>query len=179
MKIAISGFAGSGKTSLAKALFSSLSFKYGGMKLITPSFKDLAKEKGLSLMEVQELAEKDENIDKELDSFIKKSSKKAENCIVASWLSIWMVEADLKVFLHSSLEERARRVAKRDGMSYVNALQHVKIRDLHNRERYKKLYGIDILSFNDQADLVLNSTKFSIEQEVKIIEHITTLINNE
>ncbi len=169
MKIAISGFAGSGKTALANKLYSILFSKYPGMSLIKPTFKDLAKEKGLSLMEFQELAEKDFDIDREFDNYIKKKASESQHCIVSTWLAIWMVDADLRVFLYSSVEERARRVAKRDGMSFMNALEHVKERDEQNIKRYKEVYNIDITNFNERADIVLNSSSFSIDGEVKIL----------
>ena len=169
MKIAISGFSGSGKTSLAKKLYSLLFSEYSELELIKPTFKDIAKEKGMSLMEFQELAEKNHEIDKEFDNFILKKASESKDYIVATWLAIWLVEADVKVFLYSSVEERAKRIAKRDNLSYINALEHVKKRDSQNIERYKAIYNIDITKFNEKADIVINSSSYSVEQEAKIV----------
>lgn len=170
MKIAISGFAGSGKTSLAKQLEKKLKSLNLSFELITPSFKDYAKEKGLSLMEVQKLAEEDKTLDLSLDRWQKEKAEKCKNCIIASWLAIWLIEkAELKVFLYSPLEERARRVAKRDSLSFERALEHVKKRDAMNIKRYKALYSIDITRFYEVAHLVLNSSFLSLEEEVELI----------
>ncbi len=164
MKIAISGFSGSGKTSLAKELSIAT-----GFDLIIPSFKELAKKKGISLMEFQELASKNPNIDKEFDEFIRNESSKKENCIVATWLAIWIVEADVRVFLHSPLEQRAKRIAKRDGISFEEALSLTKKRDEQNYERYKKIYNINIKDFLSQADIVLNTSSLTLKEEVEVV----------
>ena len=56
----------------------------------------------------------------------------------------FFVDADLRIKLVAPVEVRAERIAKRDGMGMEDAVRHVKERDAENRERYKKLYDIDI-----------------------------------
>lgn len=169
MKIAISGFTASGKSALAEELFKLLKPSFSSLILIKPTFKDLAKEKGISLMQFQKLAAKDKNIDIKFDKYIKDNAKKSNHCIAVSWLSIWDIKADLKIFVYANEAVRAKRVAKRDKMSLKDAKEHILKRDADNINRFKKLYNINITKFQDVADIILNSKKFSITQEAKIV----------
>jgi len=98
-----------------------------------------------------------------------KRCREAEHCIAATWLAVWMVDADLKVYLYADEETRAKRIAERDGMSYMSALTHIRERDKENSERYKRLYNIDLSSFNKIVHLTLNTAKLSVEEEVNIL----------
>lgn len=169
MKIAISGFAGSGKNAVAVELEKQLKKKYKDIKLIIPTFKDLAKKQGISLMEFQELAKKDKKIDIKFDNYIKSEAKLNKNWITSTWLACWVVNADLKIFLYANEFERAKRISKRDKMTFKEALKHVKKRDIQNIKRYKKVYGYDISSPENIVDLIINSGKFTVKEEVEII----------
>src|SRR3989338_11034304 len=152
MIIAISGLTGSGKDTLGKNLAKALRYRH-----INPTFKDLARAEGVTLLEFQRRAARDPNIDRKFDRLSKKQAK--GNCVATSWLSPWMLKADFRVYLFASLEERAKRIAKRDGMNLKQAMEHVKRRDGQNRKRYLKLYGIDIYNL-DVFDVCLNSAKY-------------------
>jgi cytidylate kinase len=172
MKIAISGYVGTGKTTLAEALYKHFYLKYKiKFQLIIPSFKDLAKSKGISLEEFQEMAKNNPNIDKEFDDFIIKESEKYENTIISTWLAIWTIkDADLKIFLTTDLEQRIKRIMIRDHLSYEKAKESILYRDKQNYERYLNLYGIDISRPFDIADIIINTTNFTVDDEVAIIE---------
>ena len=174
MKIAISGFTGSGKTALAKALKQKIKEKGIDIVLIIPTFKDIAKSMNIDLMKFQEMAEKDHNIDKKFDEELKRMFNKERNCIAATWLAVWMLDADVKIFLSASLEQRARRIMKRDNISIEEAIKHVKERDKENRDRYYDVYGIDI-NKHDFVDLCINNSNLSIEQEVNLVMYYLNL----
>ncbi len=165
MKIAIAGFAGSGKTTLGRALAGKL-----GYSLISPSFKDLAAKEGVSLMEIQKKAETDKKIDLKFDEYIKSEAKRG-NCVITTWLGPWMVDADLRVWLFAPLATRAKRVAERDGISARAAMAHIKKREAQNRRRYKKLYKIDIFDTSG-FDVSFNSARFSPEEMADMITKI-------
>jgi cytidylate kinase len=137
MIIAISGLTGSGKNTLGKLLSDEL-----GYKLVCPTFKDIAKKEGVSLMEFHKKAEDDPDIDKKFDAMLKEQA--AGDCVVTTWLGPWMVNADVRIKVFAPEGTRAERIAKRDGMTVDEALKHIRERDDNNRKRYKKLYGIDI-----------------------------------
>ena len=98
MIIAISGFTGCGKNTLGELLAKKL-----GYKLVCPTFKDLAAEEGITLMEFQAKAAKDKNIDKKFDAALRKQVAATKgNCVVTTWLGPWMVDADLKIKLFAA-----------------------------------------------------------------------------
>ncbi len=168
MIIAISGFTGCGKNTLGELLAKKM-----GYKLICPTFKDLAAEEGISLMEFQAKAAKDKNIDKKFDAALKKQVAAAGgNCVVTTWLGPWMVDADLRVKLFVADEIRAGRVAKRDGVSKAEALKHMQKRDKQNIVRYKKVYGINIADENIY-DVCFNSGKYKPQE---LLDMVFTLI---
>lgn len=164
MIIAISGLSGSGKTTVGKKLADEL-----GFKLIAPTFKDLATKEGISLMEFQKKAEKDPEIDKKFDHILKEMA--TGDCVVATWLGPWILEADYKIKVFCPIDIRTKRLAKRDGLSIETAKKHIVERDNDNRKRYKKIYGIDIDN-DDIFDVILNSAKSDPERLVKIIKGI-------
>ncbi len=162
MIIAITGLTGSGKNTLGELLAKKLK-----LRLVCPTFKDLAKLEGVSLMQFQRKAEKDLNIDKKFDAELRKQAASG-NCVVVTWLGPWMVDADLRVLVDAPLEVRAKRISNRDGMSLEQAKKHVKERDEENHQRYLKVYGIDIYNYTI-FDLRINNAKITPEQSTKVV----------
>ncbi|HLD60236.1 MAG TPA: cytidylate kinase family protein [Candidatus Bilamarchaeaceae archaeon] len=165
MKIAITGLTASGKNTLAELVAKELSYK-----LVEPTFKDLAKEEGISLMEFQKKAEKDHNIDKKFDDLLKKQVSKG-NCVVSTWLGPWIVNPDITIQLFAPLDIRAMRVSKRDKMPLDKAKKHVQERDNSNRKRYLDVYNIDIFD-TSSFDACLSSHKYTPEKLKEIVLQI-------
>lgn len=161
MIIAVWGLTGAGKNTLGKLIAETLEFK-----MICPTFKDIAKDEGVSLMEFQKMAEKDERIDRKFDDFLKKECAKGD-CVVTTWLGPWMLDADVRIKLHVPDKERARRIAARDKMTPAEALKHLKERDDNNRKRYKSVYEIDI-DDEDIFDVCLNGGIYEPHQLLDI-----------
>jgi cytidylate kinase len=167
MIIAISGLTGSGKNTLGELLAKKL-----GYRLVCPTFKDLAAKEGVSLMEFQERAAKDPDIDRKFDMLLKEQAA-AGDCVVTTWLGPWMVDADVRIKVKVADKVRAERIAKRDNMAVDEALKHLRQRDDQNRTRYKKLYNIDI---DDEKtfDAVLNGGRNPpeklLEMALKVIK---------
>lgn len=157
IKIAISGKSGCGNTTASKLLAQTLD-----LRMINYTFRNLAAEKNLELNEILVQAQKDPSWDRFLDN------KQAElaatgNCVLGSRLAIWILkDADLKVYLRASPETRAKRIWEREsekhpGLSLDSVIEDTARRDLHDRVRYLKLYGIDNDIF-DFADLIIDTT---------------------
>jgi CMP/dCMP kinase len=166
MIIAISGLTGSGKNTLGELLAKEL-----GYRLVCPTFKDLAAKEGIPLMEFQEKAGKDPDIDRKFDAALKEQAA-GGNCVVTTWLGAWMVEADVRIRVFAPLKIRGERIAKRDSMDVKEAITHVKARDEGNRKRYGKLYRIDIYE-DDLFDACLNS---GIHPPEKLLEMSLAII---
>ena len=115
------------------------------------------------------LANRDDNIDKELDRRQVEMAMAQEHCILGSRLAIWMLkDADFKVYLLASDRERARRIAQREGGTIEERLAQTQDRDGHDTERYGRIYGIDN-NDTSQADLVIDTEGKTPEQIVDLI----------
>lgn len=149
--IAISGFAGSGKNTVSRLVAKRL-----GWRVVEPTFKTLAEREGISLMEFQERAHSDFDIDKKFDEALQDEAK-CGNCVIATWLGPWMAPGKpFRVWLDVSQQIRAKRLRGRDGKSEEESLEHLKERDADNISRYKKVYGIDI-SNHSGFDLIVDA----------------------
>ncbi len=156
--IAISGLAGSGKNTIGGEVAKKLAFRN-----VEPTFKTLAAREGITLMEFQEKAKKDANIDKKFDAALQEECSGGK-CVVATWLGPWMAPGrPFRVWLDVSEKIRAARLAKRENISEADALAHIKKRDADNRGRYKKVYKIDIYN-HAGFDLVLDASEKSPAQ---------------
>ncbi len=162
--ICISGLTGSGKNSAGEALA-----KLTGLRLISFTFKNEAKKRGISLMEMQKLADENKEIDLNFDKRLVEEASKG-NCIVTTWLGPWMIKnADLRVWLYADERVRAERIAKRDELNADKALAHLRKRDADNISRFKKHYGIDITD-RSNFDMEIDSGKHRPAEIAKIIE---------
>lgn len=162
MIITVGGSIGSGKSTLAKLLAQKYGLKYYSVGQI---MRDMAKERGLSLLDLSLTAEKDESIDLELDRRQKGLAKKA-GFVMDSRLGAYLLKADFKIWLDASPEVQARRIASRDDVSADDARMLIARREASETERYRDIYNIDI---NDQSvyDLIINTDKMTPEEVLK------------
>ncbi len=164
MRIAISGKSGCGNTTVSTLLSQKL-----GFPMVNFTFRQMAQERNMEFWDFCALAEKDDNIDRELDSRMVKMALESENSVLGSRLAIWnMKEADLKVYLVASDEERARRIVRREGGSLEERMAQTRARDSKDSARYKRIYGIDN-SDTSVADLVIDTEGKTPQQIVDII----------
>ncbi|THB64778.1 MAG: cytidylate kinase [Spirochaetaceae bacterium] len=163
MRIAISGKSGCGNTTVTRMLSERL-----GVRMVNYTFRNLAAERGIPFDELRRLAENDSQYDIYLDKRQVELAMEADS-ILGSRLAIWILEqADLKVYLYASPQERARRIYQREGGDYQAVLDHTLERDRQDRNRYLKLYGIDNDEFSF-ADLVIDTSEKTPQQIVDLI----------
>ncbi len=173
MKITVSGPPGSGTTTLARTIAERHRFE-----LISAGemFRDLARERGLSVAGFGELAEKDLSIDALIDVRQKEVAKERDNLVVEGRLSGWMVEeADLRIWLSAPLACRAKRIANRDGMDEYTARELTLQREESERKRYRNFYRIEIDDLSPYH-LVMNSEIWSGEELVAIVDLATSYL---
>jgi cytidylate kinase len=153
LRIAVSGKSGCGNTTVSRILADRL-----GVRLINYTFHDMATERGIPFEQLCLLAETDNQYDRHLDHRQVELAMES-SCVLASRLAIWLLEqADLKVYLYASPEMRSRRIAEREGIPWRQSLKDLEARDTRDRNRYLKLYGIDIDEYNF-ADLVVDTER--------------------
>ncbi|MBI5229141.1 cytidylate kinase family protein [Candidatus Micrarchaeota archaeon] len=162
MKTAISGLSGCGNTTVSKRVAEAL-----GIRVANYTFRQLSNELGIGFEELHEKSKTDPKYDLMLDKKLIELS--GENSVLSSRLAIWLSNADLKVWLHASLKERARRISSRDKAPLEETLEKTKKRDKENSERYKGLYGVNIKKFVEVADLVINTESYDEEGVAELI----------
>jgi cytidylate kinase len=170
MIITVSGFIGSGKTTVAKALAKRYNLRHISAGDV---FRELAKKKELSLQEFSSLAETNPDIDREVDN-LQRQKISGGDVVAEGRLSGWLLDADFKIWLEASLETRARRVAKRESKSYEVAFKETRDREESEMKRYREIYGIDLRELSPYS-IVVDTEDWGAEEVVNlIIEVIST-----
>ena len=164
--ITVSGPHGTGKSTYAKALAEALSLRYltgGGF------FRDLAKERGVSLEVFSSMAAEDPTIDMLVDERTKAEAKKG-GVVIDAQLAAWMAKevADLKVLMITSDDVRFRRIAERDDISISEARRQTLGREQIQKQRYRKYYGLDISDLSIY-DLKIDTGLYPIEKTKTIV----------
>ena len=170
MILTISGLHGTGKSTIAKLITEKLGLQYYSTG---QAFRDLAQEMNMTLEKFSEYAEKNPEIDKELDSKIIGIARKG-NIIIDSQLSGYILKsiADFKILLICPLEIRIKRMAERDNVNYKLKLRETEKREKSELERFKHLYNIDLSDqeeIQDLYDLIIDTENLTIEDVLEKI----------
>ncbi len=175
MRITISGKAGTGKSTVAKLLSEKLHLRHYS---IGDLMRVMAKEKGMTLLELNKIAEKDKSIDFELDNKLKELGKTKNNFVVDGRLTAFFIpNAEVKVFLDAADKVRAQRILKdkrqqEKSKNLNEAMSKIKKREESEKKRYKKYYGINYLD-KKLYNHVIDTTKLTPKQVVeKVIRFI-------
>ena len=109
----------------------------------------------------------DKKVDKKLIEIVKKGGT-----VITSYTLPWLVQDEsiiiIKFWLRGSPENRARRMANRDGISFEEAKRIIKLRDEENKKIYYRLYGFRFGEDLTVFDYVLNTDRLSIDSLVEI-----------
>ncbi len=173
MIITISGLAGSGTTTASKILSQKLDIPYISAGDI---FRQMAAERNMDLLEFGKFAEENDDIDILIDKRQAEIANKSKNLIVEGRLSAHFVEADLKVGFIAPIDDRTKRICKRENKSYEVVKKEIISRSNSEAKRYHEIHGIDI---NDMEiyDLIINTGNFNAERIADIILKVVEVIS--
>jgi CMP/dCMP kinase len=171
MIIAISGKAGSGKSSVAKAISKELKLRHYSVGDV---MRQMAKEKGITLLDLNKLAEKDASIDKELDDRLITLGKTEKNFVIDGRLTAFFIpHADFRIFLDAPVKTRAERIlsAQRKDEKHAtlkDTITNIEKREESERKRYRQYYNVD---YSDRKlyTHVINTEPLSLQQVVERI----------
>lgn len=158
MLLTVSGPPGSGKSTSAAAMAEEFDLDHvsGG-----DIFRELAAERGLSPVEFNELAEEDDQIDRDLDRRLRQIATDRDDVVLESRLAGWLAadHADLKIWLDAPNGIRAKRIADRENKAVAVAREETLRREASEALRYEEYYNIDI---NDLTiyDITLNTARW-------------------
>ena len=92
------------------------------------------------------------------------------NIVIDGKLSIRMIKnADLKVWLTSSLESRIKKTIKRDSLKEKDAKYYILEREKALQKGWKKIYDIDLMELKNEADIVIDTSEGNLNNIVNII----------
>ena len=170
MIIAISGLHGTGKSTVAKIIAEKYNLTYHSTGTM---FREIAKERGLTLKELSKTAENDKKIDLDLDNKIKNYVEKG-NCVVDNQLSPYLLGniIDFCVLLKCAKDVRLGRMAKRDGDTFEQKVQETLVREESEQNRFLDYYNVDTLDGNVILvlyNLIIDTTHIDISGVANVI----------
>jgi len=166
VRILLSGLSGTGSTTAARRLATDfgLSYVYGGQ-----IFRNLAVERGISLEELAESLEHDQESEREIDRRLVAAGI-ADNVLIESRTIGWIFPPEVpavRIWLLCDLSERLRRVQARE--HHPRSAENLLRREASDNRRYQELYGIEDKDFSP-FDLVIDTTRMSVDEVVNQIE---------
>ncbi len=163
LRIAISGRSGCGNTTVSRLLAQTL-----GIECVNFTFRSLSAELGIPLETIIERAKTDDSFDRMVDTRQVELAM-ASSCVLGSRLAIWMLtEADLRVYLTASEDERARRIQEREGGNLADIRAFTAMRDAEDTRRYRELYDIDNTDVS-RADLIVDTESIKPDEIVELL----------
>jgi len=163
MIITIGGSICSGKTTLARELAKRFNLKHISAGSI---MREMAKKRGMSLLEFSRYAESNPEVDLEIDRRQKELA--TGNCVVDGRLSAHFLDSDLKIWLDAPLNVRVERLSERDKKSGEDAKRSIIEREDSERKRYMEIYGINLRDISTY-DLIINTAKFDIKTMTELV----------
>ena len=175
--VVISGWPAVGKTTIAAKLAEEFGLVlYNGGDIL----KMLAAEKGYStasedwwdtaeakkfMRERKSDPSFDKKVDKKLSELVKKGG-----AVITSYTLPWLVkeESVIKLWLRGSTENRARRMANRDSISFAEAKKIITLRDNENKKIYRRLYGFSFGEDLTVFDYMLNTDRLPLDPLIEI-----------
>ena len=172
MIISISGRPGSGKSTAGEFLAQALGYRryyMGGLR------REMAKERGISLAELNRLGETDIFTDRDVDEYQRKLGETEDNFVIEGRTSFYFIPKSYKIFLDCLITEGARRIwrqietegNKRNEDDRVKSVADMEAslreRFASDQKRYKKYYGIDVYDLS-HYDLVIDTTHLNQDE---------------
>ncbi len=167
MLLTVSGPPGGGKTTTAVALAERLDLEHisGG-----DIFRAVARDRSLTVVELNELAESDQSIDLELDRRLQSVAIERDDVVLESRLAGWLAgaQADFKFWLDAPVEVRSARIADREGGEADVIADETRRREESEAKRYREYYGIDI---GDRSiyDLGVNTSRWDPDTVIDLL----------
>ncbi|MFH1683122.1 MAG: (d)CMP kinase [Candidatus Woesearchaeota archaeon] len=170
MIITISGTAGSGKSTIAKIIAERLHLKHYS----TGDFmRQIAKERNLSLEDINRIAEGDRSIDTTLDKWQIELGKNEDEFIIDGRISFHFIPRSIKIFLDADIKIRAERIWKdikirglrkeerADNLREI--IEEVRKREASEVKRYEKYYQINPYE-HQHYDFVVDTSKSDAQE---------------
>jgi cytidylate kinase len=172
--VTITGDLGSGKSTTAKALAALWGAFYHSAG---SAQREIARRRGLTILELNQLEEADPTIDREIDSFFASLREKSGDVVVDSRMAWHFLPESFKVRLTVDPQIAAARIKGDSGRvseAASSSLQEtwdlMRARRESEKKRFREFYGVDIED-NRNFDLVVDTSALSPDS---VMERLTT-----
>jgi len=143
--------------------------------------REMAAERGLSILELSRSAEERDSIDSEIDARTVRLAEESDDFVMDARLGWHFIPASVKVFLEVSPETAAERIyearrgSEHENITLADTLTAIESRTDSERRRYLTYYGLDYTD-PDQFDLVIDTSDKTIDRVVEeILGHVDAL----
>ncbi len=140
--------------------------------------REIAAERGMSILELSRLAERDESIDRQIDARSAELARKSRDFVIDARLGWYFIPDSVKVFLDVRPEVAARRIyearrgTERENVDLEATRKAIEARTESEAVRYRDYYGIDYTD-HSQYDLVIDTSEMTIDEVVqRILENL-------
>ncbi|HDD69239.1 MAG TPA: cytidylate kinase, partial [Candidatus Korarchaeota archaeon] len=117
------------------------------------------------------MRKEDPSFDRKVDEELIRIAERERDVVLDSWTMPYLLKAEDKVaiFLKADIEERAKRVMRRDGISFEEAVKRIKLKDSESIEIYEAIYGFKLGEDLSPFHLVLDNTRLEAKQTFDIV----------
>ena len=168
---------GSGKSTAAKRVAAALGYPHYSAG---DFMRAMASERGVSIVELNLLAENDAAVDREIDAKQKAFMDANDNFVIDSRIGWFFAPGSFKVFLNLDLDTagsrifadvQAKKAERKEEMSETLEAVKTRLRErlASEKERYKKYYDIEDYQAPEHFDLVIDTKQNGIEAVEKLI----------
>lgn len=133
--------------------------------------REMAEERGVSILELSRRAESDDSIDHEIDARSGSLAEERDDFVIDSRLAWYFIPLSFKVFLDVSLDEATRRIfgdnrgGERENIDYEATRRAIEARTESEAARYEAYYGIDYRD-TGHYDLVIDTSSLSADEVI-------------
>ena len=166
MIITITGYPGAGKSTVGRILAKKLRMKY---YYTGDLMRKMAKERNITLEEMQRKAEKDFEYDRKIDAFSLQLARKHRNFILDARLGFYFIPDSVKVYLSVDPEIAAKRIVndkrpeESKSCTKKQAIKKIKERVSSENKRYKRYYNV-VIHDPRNYDIIIDTTNMTPEE---------------
>jgi len=173
--VTISGRPGSGKSAVAARVAEAL-----GLRHVSAGdfMREMAEERGMSILELSHSAEERAEIDREIDARTVRLGEENDDFVMDARLGWHFLPRSVKVFLEVRPEVAAERVyradrgSERENVDLDATRQAIESRTASEVKRYQDYYDIDY-GDHSRYDLVVDTSDLPISEVVqRIVDHV-------
>lgn len=166
--VAISGRPGSGKSVVAKRVAEHL-----GLRHVSAGdfMREMAAERGMSILELSRVAEGDDAIDAEIDSRTMRLAATGDSFVIDARMAWFFISDSVKVFLDVRTEVAAARIyasmrdTERENINLAATIAALRERTESEAGRYRRFYGVDYLD-TDHYQIVIDTSQLAVDEVV-------------